>query len=58
LARFHRLGDEEVRRLAAGAEHRDDAVSRLALGDDPPRRALEALGVGDGRSPNFMTDGP
>jgi hypothetical protein len=30
-------------------------VAGLALGHDPLRGALEALGVGHGRPPNFIT---
>ena len=39
--------DQLVGRLAARRQHGDDAVARFALLDDPPRGALDALGVGD-----------
>jgi hypothetical protein len=45
---LERLGDQRVRRLAAGAEYGHDAVAGVALGDDSLRGAFEALGVGDG----------
>ena len=40
-------GDEVVGRLAARREHRDDLLAALARGDDPPRGALDVLGLGD-----------
>ena len=54
---FERLGDEEVGRLAARAEHGDDAVARLALGHDALRSAPQALGVGDGGPSELHDDG-
>ena len=48
--------DQLVGRLAARREHRDDAVALLARGDDPPRRALDALGVGDGGAAELHHD--
>ena len=39
--------DQLVGRLAARRQHGDDAVAELALVDDPPRGALDPLGVGD-----------
>ena len=55
----HLLGhrDQLVGGLPARREHRDDAMPLFAGGHDPPRRALDPLGVGDGGASELHHDG-